>query len=145
MTVLCHLELLHSQYGVLLILSAKKSMPPVWFIISSTPSYLLQLSPSTFTPWKLGIKSGDGEGIICCLQLSSASLFRHIRLKLPFPEIQQWGIVAGAVQDWGVQTGSGVREGFGDEDLPVQTNQTSEEWQTKKTEGYICIAFCRQT
>ena len=103
-------------------------MPPTWFIISSTPSsYLLQLSPSTSTPWKLGIKSGDGEGIICCLQLCSAGLFRHIRLKLPFPEREQWRIVAGAVQDRGVQTGSGVRAGCCDEDLPVRINQTSDE------------------
>lgn len=124
----------------------KKSMTPTWLIISSTPSsYLLQLSPSTSTPWKLGIKSGDGEGIICCLQLCSAGLFRHIRLKPPFPERQQWRIVAGAVQDWGVQTGPAVREGCCDEDLLEQINQTSEKWQKKKPEGYICIAFCRQT
>lgn len=77
-------------------------MPPTWFIISSTPpSYLLQLSLSISTPWKLGIKSGDGEGITCCLQLCSTGLFRHIRLKLPFPERQQWRTVAGAVQDCG--------------------------------------------
>lgn len=121
------------------VLRASKSVPPTWFIISSTPSsYLLWLSPSTATPWKLGIKSGDGEGITCCLPLCSAGLFKHIWLKLSSQkrrvENSCWccaeptdsnKIWSKRMLLWG--------------DLPVQINQISEGW--KKKERGLLLPF----
>lgn len=66
--------------------------------------------PGTPTPWKPGVKSGDGEGVTCCLLLCSAGLFSPSRLKLPFPE--------------GFKQGG---ESCSDADVPVQINQTGAE------------------
>lgn len=150
---LCFGSIWVSCQGSTMLWSARCEENPCSLSATKLPALLLPTCcNSTSTAWKLGIKCGNADGVLCCQQLCRADLFRHVRLKLTQET---------AVGNWcwccarprgpdrfrdlfcSAWREAGVRKGCCDKDFPEQINQTSEEWQ--KTERKLHLHWLLQS